>query len=259
MAGKPWTREETIMAFNLYCKIPFGKIHAGNPKIQELAALIGRTPSSVGMKMGNLGSFDPELMRRGVVGLQNASKLDEEVWNEFHGDWERLAFESETLIANLQHKPVEDVPSDDTPTIRLEDLPLGKERETVIKARVNQYFFRSAILSSYNSKCCITGLNIASLLVASHIKPWSKDKENRTNPRNGLCLNSLHDKAFDTGLITITPEYKVKVSASIIDLVESDTLKRFFFDFQGKAIALPERFTPDPVFLEYHQYMVFKK
>jgi len=259
MAGKPWTREETIIAFNLYCKIPFGKIHSTNPDVVKMATLMGRTSSSVSMKMGNLGSFDPKLMRRGVVGLKNASKLDEEVWNEFNGDWDRLTFESELLIAGLENKPIEAIQSEYIPELRLEDIPIGKEREIIVKARVNQNFFRSTILSSYNGKCCISGLAVTRLLVASHIKPWSKDKENRTNPHNGLCLNSLHDKAFDTGLITITPEYKVKVSSTIIDLVESDTLKRFFLDFDGKAITLPERFIPDPIFLEYHQQVVFQK
>ncbi|SUA24417.1 Uncharacterised protein [Neisseria gonorrhoeae] len=47
------------------------------------------------------------------------------------------------------------------------------------------------------------------LLVASHIKPWREDKDNRLNPRNGLCLNALHDKAFDRGLLGIDENFKI--------------------------------------------------
>ena len=51
---KNWTREETILAFDLYCKVPFSKISKTNEKIIDLAKVIGRTPSAVGLKMANL-------------------------------------------------------------------------------------------------------------------------------------------------------------------------------------------------------------
>lgn len=201
------TREETIIAFNVYCKVPFKNSSKTNPTIIKYANIIGRSPSALNMKIGNFGRLDPELKKLGISGLVNGSKLEEDIWNEFNGNWDKLAFESEQLIANFQNKQVEEIQE-----IDLKNLPEGKERETVIKARVNQNFFRSAILSSYNLNCCITGLSIPDFLVASHIKPWSKDKENRTNPHNGLCLNSIHDKAFDKGFITVTSDYKILVS-----------------------------------------------
>lgn len=74
-----WTREELILAINLYCKTPFGKMHKTNPAVIELAALIGRTPSSVGLKLGNFASFDPSLKARGIKGASNASKLDKTI------------------------------------------------------------------------------------------------------------------------------------------------------------------------------------
>ena len=150
------------------------------------------------MKIGNFGSFDPELKKRGIVGLGNTSKLDEIIWNEFNSDWNSLAYESELLISKFTNQPIEKIVE-----INGDDIPAGKERESTIKARVNQSFFRSTILSSYNLKCCITGLSITELLVASHIVPWAKDEKNRLNPHNGLCLNSIHDKAFDKGFISI--------------------------------------------------------
>lgn len=63
MANKNWTREETILAFLLYCQVPFGKIHSSNPLIRNLAEVINRTPSAVSMKMCNFGRFDPSLKK----------------------------------------------------------------------------------------------------------------------------------------------------------------------------------------------------
>lgn len=253
---KNWTKDETIVAFNVYCKVPFKSSSKSNPTIIEYANLIGRTPSALNMKIGNFGRFDPELKKRGITGLVNGSKLDEEVWNEFNGNWDKLAFESEKLIASFKNKKIEEIEEFD-----LENLPKGKDREALIKIRVNQSFFRSTILSSYNLKCCITGLSIPDFLVASHIKPWSKDKENRTNPHNGLCLNSIHDKAFDKGFITITPDYKILVS-KVFDGFSSESEKAiedFFKRYQNHKIILPNRFLPSKEFLDYHYHNIFKK
>ena len=249
-----WTREETIIAFNVYCKVPFKNSSKTNPIIIKYANMIGRSPSALNMKIGNFGRLDPELKKQGITGLTNGSKLEEDIWNEFNGNWEKLAFESEVLIAKFQNKQIEDIEE-----VNLEDLPKGKERETIIKARVNQNFFRSTILSSYNTKCCITGLSIPDFLVASHIKPWAKDKENRTNPHNGLCLNSIHDKAFDKGFITITPEFKVLVSKYFDDYSNENAVIDFFKKYQNQSIVLPDRFFPSKEFLVWHYENCFKK
>ncbi len=71
-----WTREQTIIALNFYCKIPFNRVSSTHPDILWIAKIIGRSANSVKMKIGNFGSFDPELKKRGIVGLANTSKLD---------------------------------------------------------------------------------------------------------------------------------------------------------------------------------------
>lgn len=203
------------------------------------------------MKIGNIGRLDPELKKQGVVGLKHGSKLEEEVWEEFNGDWESLAFESEALIAKLSDKSIEEV-------VEIEDIKEGVDKEVLVKQRVNQNFFRSTILSSYYFKCCITGLSIPEFLVSSHIVPWSKNKENRLNPRNGLCLNSLHDKAFDRGFLTITPDYVVKLSSSFGDYLESYSVQEYFVKYQDQKIMLPDKFLPKKDFLDYHNQNIFK-
>ena len=249
-----WTKEQTIVALNLYCKIPFNRVSSNRPDIIRIAKIIGRTPNSVKMKIGNFGSFDPELKKRGIVGLGNTSKLDEVVWKEFNNDWNNLAFESELLISRFTNQPIEKVAE-----INVDDIPLGREREAIIKQRVNQSFFRSTILSSYNIKCCMTGLTISDFLVSSHIIPWAKDEKNRLNPHNGLCLNSIHDKAFDRGFITVTADYKIKVSKYFDDYKKDNAVSDFFVKYENQSIILPDKFLPSKDFLEYHHQNIFRK
>lgn len=254
MAKNNWTREETIIAFNVYCKIPFKSSSKTNPFVIKYANIIGRSPSALNMKIGNFGRLDPELKKQGITGLVNGSKLEEVIWREFNGNWEKLAFESEVLIAKFQNKKIEEIED-----IETNNFPEGKERETIIKTRVNQNFFRSTILSSYNLKCCITGLSIPDFLVASHIKPWAKDKKNRINPRNGLCLNSIHDKAFDKGFITVTPDYEVLISNYFDRYLNDETVNNFFFKYKNQKIMLPDKFLPSKEFLDYHYQNIFIK
>jgi putative restriction endonuclease len=249
-----WTRDELILAFNLYCKIPFGTIHTRNPQVIALAKILGRTPSAISWKLVNLAHLDPTLRARNVVGASHVSKLDVEIWNEFTGDWGRLAFESEKLLAKKQRLPIEKVAD-----IDMDGLPrAGKERRAMVMQRVNQAFFRKAVLAAYDGRCCITGLQVSQLLVASHIVPWSKDEVNRVNPRNGLCLNALHDRAFDSGLMTITPDYHVKLSPEILEVVMDPAAKGLLAKFERRRIKLPGRFLPDREFLEYHNQHVYR-
>src|SRR5687768_14434560 len=104
---KLWNREELILAINLYCKIPFGKIHNRNPAIIELASLLNRTPNAVSYKLANLASLDPTLKARGIKGADKSSKLDKEIWNEFYANWDILPFKSEKLLAKYKGITIE--------------------------------------------------------------------------------------------------------------------------------------------------------
>ncbi len=202
---KGWTRQQLLIAFGLYCKMPFGKIHSRNPEIIKFANIIERTPSALAMKLTNIASLDPAITSTGRKGLKGASETDRNMWKEMENDWENFALESEKSIASV-FNDVE----------QQEDTFLsnysGKTKTIQTTARVGQSFFRSAVLSAYNSKCCITGLSETRLLVASHIIPWREDESNRLNPRNGLLLSMLHDKAFDLGIITINDDMTIHVS-----------------------------------------------
>ena len=245
---KNWTRSELILAINLYCKIPFGKIDMRTPEVIKLARQLGRTPGSVSYKLANFASIDPTLPRKGA---SNVSRLDKEVWNEFFNNWDNLVFESEKKAAEVENISLEKFAE-----IDISDLPKGENKERTVKARVNQQFFRKMVLSTYNYSCCITGLPIQELLIASHIIPWSLDKENRLNPTNGLCLNALHDRAFDNGLISFSDSYELLISERITNLAPEKA--SFFLEYKNKKISLPKRFLPNIEFIAYHRDNIFK-
>ena len=252
---KLWTRDELILAVNLYCKLPFGRLHRLNPEVIKLAGLIGRSSNSVAFKLVNFASLDPSLKARGIKGASNASNLDKLIWNEFFNNWDVLPYESEKLLANYENTTVEQlnyIPENELPKE-------GKTREQVVKVRVNQSFFRSLILSSYNNCCCITGIIQPELLIASHIRPWGLDEKNRLNPRNGMAINALHDKAFENGLLTITPDFQIKISTILLKQFKNEWIKNYFIQYHNKEMILPSRFLPDPEFLEYHNNERFKQ
>jgi putative restriction endonuclease len=250
-----WTREQLILAINLYCKMPFGKMHRRNPQIIELANLIGRKPGAVARKLGNFASFDPTLQARGIKGLTNAGKLDKQVWDEFYNNWDAAIIASEQLLAEIKNTSIEDLNEIDIP----EKIKEGQNRMRLVNTRLNQNIFRKIVLATYNFQCCITGIENPELLVASHIVPWSVDESNRLNPMNGLALNALHDKAFDAGLITIDADtYKMIVSDRLKVKSPPTSVRQNFLDLEGIEIKLPSKFLPDREFLKRHNETRFK-
>lgn len=238
-----------MLAFNLYGQIPFGTMHSRNPKVITLAKVLGRSPSSVAFKLANFARLDPALQARGIKGASHGAKGEEEVWREFAAAPESLVFESQRLMAERMGQPLEKFAGIDT-----RDLPSeGRDREAVVRLRVNQSFFRQRVLSAYNYRCCITGLRVPALLNASHIVPWSKDPANRLNPRNGLCLNALHDRAFDRGLLWIDGNLMVRLTDSLRNSRDEDFGEAGWFKaFDGKPLRLPRQFSPDPALLAIH-------
>ena len=249
-----WTREQLLVAFALYCRIPFARISSRNPDIIGAAAAIERTPSALSMKMGNIASLDPAITSTGRKGLRAASASDRAMWDEMTGDWERFAVECERALLATKAIP-EAVVEQAIPDY--DDLPVGQDRVVRATTRIGQRFFRAAVMSAYNEQCCITGLAIPRLLIASHIVPWHYDTANRTNPKNGLLLSALHDRAFDAGLLTINDDMTVRVSRQRV-ASDGEFFSSAIGSYEGRPIALPEKFAPDKDFLAYHREHIFQ-
>lgn len=254
MAQRKWSRDELILALSLYLQIPFGQMHHSNSRVIELANLIGRTPASIAIRLGNFASCDPFQQARGIKGMPNGRSVCQPVWEEFIDHTEDLIYYSEMIKASLQNTgPGQYVNQ------FMRDFSETTEDEKVASAkiRLTQGLFRKLILDDYNHSCAISGLDIDELLVASHIVPWAVDARNRLNPENGICLSPLYDKAFDQGLIGIDTNYVVLLSTQI----QNNKLKQyfpFFRDVEGTKIRLPKNYPPDKEFLGYHLEMIFR-
>ncbi|MCK4627907.1 MAG: HNH endonuclease [Sedimentisphaerales bacterium] len=250
--GKLWEREELILAFDLYCRIPFQKTKANNPEVQQIAHLLNRSPASVARKLGNFGAFDPKLKAKNISGLEHGSRLDKKTWNDFHGNWNDLVLKAEK-IRNKLFKQQGEIRKLTEITI-----PNGpSERTTVQKQRLLQSFFRKVILCCYQYHCCVTGISIPETLIASHIIPWSVDENHRADPSNGLCMTATFDRLFDCGLMAISDEYKILLSDVVMKKKEP-CIQKHIVVFQNKSISMPEKFWPSKEYLSWHRKNVFR-
>ncbi|AJC64989.1 HNH endonuclease [Dickeya oryzae] len=230
----PWTRDQLLVAFTLYSRLPFGKLHSRNPEIIDYAKLIGRTPSALAMKLVNIASLDPVIIDSGRTGLSQASKADRELWQELERDPQAFEQQCQQAVTAL-------TAPDDTSQHALEAAPpdyYGHERMAITTVRVGQQQFRKRVLKAYDERCCITGLEEPILLIASHIRPWKDIAEHRLDPSNGLCLSALHDKAFDKGLIGFNDHLELMLSPRL-KMLSSEIVQNQFEQYEGKQLHLP--------------------
>lgn len=241
---RKWTYNEVVLALYAYCHVPFNRASNTNPWIVKIASIIGRSPAAVKMKIGNLGAFDPSLKAKGIIGLTSTSRVDKEVWDVYYGKWNQLVIDAEALISQYN------------PALSNEIFSLPQDTAVYYRAkrRLNQSFFRASVLSSYNTQCCITGISEPTLLEACHIVSWSENEELRTDPSNGLCLNTLLHSAYDNFLMSITPDFKIVFSDKFLNSFrDTDTNLREYFERKNQTeILLPSKFYPYTHCLQTH-------
>ena len=176
------------------------------------------------------------------------------MWQEMQNDCNNFATEVEGAINSILQGSESYIAENESAS-EYQDYT-GQDRIVPTKTRIGQKFFRKSVLSAYMYRCCITELAIPELLVASHIVPWRDDRTNRLNPRNGLALSILHDKAFDRGMITINHNMTVRVSPQVFN-VRNKFFVTALRSYDGKTIALPDKFQPREDFLAYHRENIF--
>lgn len=123
------------------------------------------------------------------------------------------------------------------------------ETQAQRRVRVTQHLFRDMVLSGYACKCSVCTLPIRQLLVASHIVGWAADAANRMNPRNGICLCALHDRAFDAGILDVDEQYVIRITDHVRLDRNNPAVKTMLHRFNGERIKLPDRWLPDPELL----------
>lgn len=256
MEKRFWSREELLLALNLYLKLPFGKMHSRTLEVIYLANLMNRTPSSIAMRLVNFASVDPFHQNRGIKGLAGGKRQVEPIWQEFLANKEEILFESEILLVEKESNSINkkyEIILNGTENL------VGESKVREVKTRVNQNIFRQIVLANYSGKCAFSGIDIPDLLVASHIIPWSKNEKERLNPENGICLSSLYDKAFDKGLIGLKQDYSIIFSERLKQNISKIYFNQYFSHLDKKVISLPEKYFPNKAFLEFHIESIFQR
>jgi len=256
MERRPWSPNELLVALDLYCRIPYSGIHARNEEIQNVAKHLGRTPSALAMKLSNFAAFDPIHQLRGIKGLKNGAKADEILMHEFllnPEDTIRAASEAfQTLGID---KEIELSSPSEAELL----FPLGPTETTrTVQVRLTQRFFRGVVLSSYDFQCAFCALSIPELLNASHIVPWKVNENLRSNPRNGLALCAIHDRAFDRGLVSIDESSRIVLSSQLKEHIGNNMFDTAFNKIKGEPVRVPRRFAPEPENLTYHRDHIFR-
>ena len=258
-----WTREQRLVAYYLYFKIPFGRFHSANPDVIHFAGKIGRTPSALAQKLSNIASLDPSFIESGRKGFNKVANEDKTLWQEMSQDWNSFAVEMDRALAfygatNYMVAHVNAaLPVPPKPVVAVVEPDWSADdRVMQAKVRIGQSMFRMGVLNAYDARCCISGLSIPQLLVASHIVPWSVEKSFRRNPANGLCLSTLHDKAFDRGMLCLNDDYTVRIADRFRHL-DDPFWQSAVVAFEGHCIRMPNKFWPDRDCLAYHREFVF--
>jgi hypothetical protein len=255
---RSWTGDELLAAFRLYCRTPFGKLHQHNPDIIALAGMTGRTPSAVGMKACNFASLDPVQRARNIAALGNVSRADRRLWEAFEANPESVAAEAEAAFARLSGDGAAAPPSE-LGIFEEITIPAGPtEAMRLVRTRRVQAFFRASVLASYGYRCALSGIKIAGLLNASHIIPWNVSVERRADPRNGIALNALYDRAFDRGLFTFDDSLRVIVSKKLRGGLTDARQTCSLDQLAGSELQMPERFRPSVDAIRYHREHIFQ-
>lgn len=253
----PWTREELILALELYLRA--GLLDDHSTEVQQLSEALKdlafvqkedpdvfRNPNGVAMKLANFAALDPNYKGKG---LTSGGRLDKEIFEEFFEQQFALATESQWLRAQWQGmkelEVVAEAESDYEPVIEEQT----DERERINRAivlRRGQPSFRKLLLTAYNGKCAITGCNAPDALEAAHILGYRGNYSNKTN--NGLLLRADIHTLFDLRLLAVETEDMTCVVAGRLMGTEYEELI-------GKEIILPEEkdFRPGRSHLNFHR------
>jgi putative restriction endonuclease len=243
MDRRRWTRPEQLLGLHLYWRIPFGQQHSRNPEVIALAEAVARTPGSVAMKLNNFTSLDPEERARGMKGLEGASALDRQTWDEFVSNRELVAAEAEALWENRVEAPQQVVL----------DPHVNTESSAERRIRLGQAFFRRIVLANFCGRCALTGIANPALLNASHVVGWAAEPAHRLDPSNGIALNRLHDAAFDRHLVTFDDDLRLVIGRRLRETLAREELSTGFLAYEGRALQPAIRRELSPALLERHR------
>jgi len=139
---------------------------------------------------------------------------------------------------------------DDIEAIIKDEIIPKTEKEQLISARIGQGNYRNKLINLWK-KCAVSKCEITELLIASHIKPWSKSTNiEKLDPYNGLLLLPNYDKLFDKGLISFEDNGKIIISP----LIKEEEYKVLGISPNDELFKVYDENKP---YLEEHRRIVF--
>ncbi len=211
--------------------------------------------------------FNDKLLKDDLTEFKWKFKKREDTWEHFFNQYGMNLIDKEDFI-NLLTLQQSGYTKDDIDE-EISDLEVNlfqqQQRENFFvddqtgnkKVRgAGQKIFADKVKTNYGYTCALTGIKNKEFLIASHIIPWADDKNNRLNPRNGICFSNLIDKAFDKGYITITSCGDVLLSDKIKD---DKALYELLKIYEGQKLKVKKQYAPNEEFLKWHREHVFKK
>ncbi|MCU7871342.1 MAG: HNH endonuclease [Candidatus Thiodiazotropha sp. (ex Lucinoma borealis)] len=223
---------------------------------------VGLSKSSVEKYYGAIGgvlsewALSAELVNRNILEITNKTKFDAlsikisalpiflERNSTGHSMYSSALSKYSEFLANGTISTVKEDIEEIVGNMNLEET----EKSQLISARVGQGKYRKSLLS-YWGRCAVTGVKEPVMLLASHIKPWSKcSNEERLDQFNGLLLSPNLDRAFDQGLVSFSENGSIIISPLLSD---PETL--------GIHPDMHIQLCPEhQQYMEYHRANVFK-
>jgi putative restriction endonuclease len=130
----------------------------------------------------------------------------------------------------------------------------GGVRQVMAPQRVGQDLFRRMVLTGYRERCALTGVDDPRLLNASHIVGWADSPQHRMRPTNGICLNVLHDRAFDRHMITFDENWQMVIAPHVPAAARAQLERGVTGPLQ-----MPSRFLPDAALIAQHRQTFFAR
>jgi putative restriction endonuclease len=157
-----------------------------------------------------------------------------------HGEGERMWLE---CVARAARRPYwMGVPTEQRSIIADAPITGGYGLPTRGHPRRGQRSFRIAVLDSYGRRCAVTNEKTLPALEAAHIRDYRDVYEHALN--NGILLRADIHKLFDTGYVTVTPDFHFEVSRRIKEEFENG---RDYYKLHGGPVRLPENPSERPL------------
>lgn len=120
----------------------------------------------------------------------------------------------------------------------------------LVKPRIGQGSFRLLVTDAYKRRCAITGESTLPVLEAAHIVPYSEGGTHDIS--NGLLLRADFHKLYDSGLVSITPEYQIKISPEIKESWFNGKAYYRLHDHELSSIPIYDHHKPNRDYLDWH-------